>query len=570
MTFASKLQLIEQELIKRKTTKSFGKSHSFWTTKLLSTAIPKQIEFFNDISRRKVLFVPRRGGKSFIIGITLLAAALNNPNMKFFYIALTQDSAQNILWDKIIMKLINDNKIPCFPKASKKRIVFPNGSIIQLFGGNHSPNDVRKLLGGAYCGVVIDECGAYDQDLKAMIELLDPALTDYKKEGKFSGFLILAGTPSDKMSEGHYFYRITRDEDRLQEGWNIHTWNIWDNPYLTEGYKVTCQEHRDRYGDGYAERDDFAREWLCQWRIPNLSRVYSWTPANNFPKWMQKNEFQQTAEGFQALIVEDHKDERAIKRSIDNRDKKWYFVFGIDLGYKPDPSAIVVGCYCMTQKIFYVVESHLYPEYTYTQLANEIKALQAKYNPVKMVCDTGGGGRQGVEEMRRVHGLPLEAATKTGLKYLGIGRMNSDFETTNIRVICDGGDKGHTRNVELIKEWQGLVWDAKHWKRTGERRELASCPNHLADACLYAYRASYHYAADVMEEEQEQNPIMREKNQQMQDLVFYMEKNRQEIDPIDYQFHKADYPGEDKLSAYEEMAQEMDNLLFNRGKRYGD
>lgn len=59
--------------------------------------------------------------------------------------------------------------------------------------------------------------------------------------------------------------------------------------------------------------------------------------------------------------------------------------------------------------------------------------------------------------------------------------MNSDFRQGNIKLLgCE----------ELADEYISLIWD----DRTTKREEHPSCPNHLADATLYAWRYCYNYA----------------------------------------------------------------------------
>ena len=461
---------------------------------LFSTMFPQQLAFLKDPSKRKVLFCPRRSGKSYAISGLLIEAALQNDNVKCIYIALTKGSAYNILWNNILQPILDENKIKYKYHKSNHTVTFANESTIRLTGGDVGPGEVSKLLGGKYFLVVLDECGVFKQDLKKMIEDdIDPATTDYITEDG-GGTIVLCGTPSDKQGK-HYFYQITKEDERLDEGWNIHSWTIFDNPYMTRSVKLQFAKYKKDYGDGYTAQPWFQREWLCKWVLTNEMMVYAYDAGKNkLPVWHDPKFMSTQPEEMRAAIRDQYKDEYATFKSIMNRDRKWNYVIGIDLGFV-DATAIVVGCYCMENKIFYVVESSKQTSTIYSEIAEKLKILIVKYKPVKIVCDTGGGGRQGVEELRRTHLLPIVAADKPGVKHIGIARMNSDFLTGQIKV-CHNGD--HEANTELIHEWKNLVWDQSIFNSSNgrTRTELSSCENHLADACLYAYRASYHFAAE--------------------------------------------------------------------------
>lgn len=117
-----------------------------------------------------------------------------------------------------------------------------------------------------------------------------------------------------------------------------------------------------------------------------------------------------------------------------------------------------------------------------------------------------GANRQAVEEMRRRHGLPLLSADKTG-KSDFIELMNAEFILGRLKLItadCSQGLQNSGRKAQeqeslaLHDEYQGLVWDERALAR-GKREEHLGCPNHLADAALYAWRHCYQYLSRAPE-----------------------------------------------------------------------
>jgi hypothetical protein len=116
-----------------------------------------------------------------------------------------------------------------------------------------------------------------------------------------------------------------------------------------------------------------------------------------------------------------------------------------------------------------------------------------------------GANKQAVEEMRRRHHLDLTAAAKVG-KSDFIEIMNAEFIQGRIQVEverCSQGQqdkevRGHGKVLEtlsLADEYAGLIWDQRRLIGSGKREELPSCPNHLCDAALYAWRRCYQYLA---------------------------------------------------------------------------
>jgi len=100
-----------------------------------------------------------------------------------------------------------------------------------------------------------------------------------------------------------------------------------------------------------------------------------------------------------------------------------------------------------------------------------------------MVIDNAS--KQAVEEMRQRYTLPLIPAEKTGKRdYIEL--LNSDLTLGHIRIL--------PKAQPLVDEWASLVWDERKF-RSGKYEEHPTCPNHLSDAFLYAWRYVYNYCA---------------------------------------------------------------------------
>lgn len=121
-----------------------------------------------------------------------------------------------------------------------------------------------------------------------------------------------------------------------------------------------------------------------------------------------------------------------------------------------------------------------------TDVANRIRAYQARYDIDTIIVDNSN--KQAVQELQRRHGIPLRAADKTG-KSDFIEIMNGEFIQERIKLNPETCS-------QLAGEYAGLIWD----ERSAKREEHASCPNHLTDATLYAWRFCYAYLSEALVE----------------------------------------------------------------------
>jgi phage terminase large subunit-like protein len=360
-------------------------------------------------------------------------------------------------------------------------IEFENKSTIKLTGADSSRTDMDKLLGGKYFIVAIDECQSWTQDLDRLVNIVfAPAVTDYIKKG--GGQIILAGTPGPHMGDAWYWYNLTKpiQDDKKIKGWNVHHWDPLDNPHMKEEILDTWALLEKAHGPRYRERPDFRSEWLCQWVLQEGLKVYNYDKAIN--KIVEKEDFTATSLDSNTLSLL-FAAEQDTKRTLLERDKKWFYILGCDLGFIDD-CAWVVGAFNKTDNMFYFVESFSHNKINLKVFADITKGLMLKYSFRSMVVDEGGLGKMMADTCRTHYQIPFKPAEKTG-KESFIYTMNSDFSTGQIKVI-------HQSNVKLIKEWDELIIDEKAAKE-GIFKEAEKYKNHLSDAALYCYREGKHY-----------------------------------------------------------------------------
>jgi len=418
---------------------------------LLKNSFSQQTAFIQDPCRLKALLGTRRMAKTYSAGLYLLKTALDRPNTSSVYLGLTRDTAKRIVWNDVLKSIVKKHKIEGVKwNETELTATLPNGSIIYVLGVNDSDSEVDKLLGKKFALAVIDEAASYTIDLHNLVyKILLPALAD------LGGTCCLIGTP-DNLKRG-LFYDLTRDvpcqpptrTDR--QGWSIHTWSTWDNPFTCKQWEETINKLRvdDPHVD---EQPWFQQHYLGKWTIDDSAKIYRYSAERN---------------GWDGRLPE--------QRS------PYHYTLGIDLGFA-DATALVVLAYHDYDPCVYILRGEKRVGKTISEVADWIKEWNGYYPFEAMVVD--GANKQAVQEMVKHHALPLQAAEKSD-KVSFIRIMNSDFISGKIRVDRVGCK-------DLIDEWDQLVWD----KRALEKNLYREGAFHgdLCDAALYGYRFTYAYA----------------------------------------------------------------------------
>lgn len=344
---------------RRKKKNAFGKSRGL--------SFPKQDAFVEDNARFIAALCTRRAGKSNGLARRFLQTMQKYPRCLCPYLALTRDSAKNIMWE-MLKEHTEEEKIKAVFTEHNLTMTIENGARLQLFGADMK-NFIRRLKGIKTPGAGIDEAQDYSSHLVTLVDdVLTPAIIDYP-----DGWLALTGTPGP-VPFG-YFYDVT---DKAKYGFSVHFWSIYDNPYIQDanGFVQNLIEKKQWEHNN----PTLLREWQGQWVLDIDSLVYKYDSKKN------------------------HYD--SIDYSYD-----WDFVVGVDLGFD-DADAIAVIGWHKHRKIAYLVHEEIDYGQTITELADKIDVIVKRFNPMKVVVDTGGLGKKIVEEIRRRYSLPVVAAEK--------------------------------------------------------------------------------------------------------------------------------------------------------------
>jgi phage terminase large subunit len=414
---------------------------------VLSSTFDKQLAFITDPAKLKALFCTRRAAKSYTAGIYMVAQALKYPGSNCYFIALTRDSAEGIIW-KDILKVINQQFVIGMDfNQSRLQATFPNGSIIRVLGVDVDEDEMNKLLGKKYRLVCIDEASMFTIDMhKLVYGILKPAAADQR------GTICLMGTSSN-FTRG-LFFDITKGKE---QGWSVHRWTAHDNPHVAKQWQEELDEI-DKLRPLFKDTPLFKQWYLNEWVVDKDKLVYKFDSEKNIFKSRPKT----------------------------LSPSGWTYVLGVDLGYEDD-TAFVLCAFHENDKILYVLKTFNQKHMDITDVANKIKEFltHPELAACKVIID--GANKQAVEEITRRHGVPLQAADKTG-KSDFIELLNAELIQAKIKI--------HDALHELIAEMMGLVWKSTGDKIDLPRKEHPNLPNHLCDALLYAWRYCYGYMAE--------------------------------------------------------------------------
>ncbi len=465
---------------------------------LLGGTFPEAAAFILDFSPFKFALCTRRGAKTYSVGIDFILDGWAHPYAKYIFLSLTREAARNQFWEDVLKDLDRKYNLGLVFNESRLVATLPNGARIHLVGADANEKEQRKLLGGKNRKVCVDEAQDWKIDLRTFVNgTLGPSVADQ------GGQIILVGTPGNMV--GGYFHDITKNSkaghlappEEREPGWAGYSWTTFANTCVVDGVRM-CDRWREKIDSLKAsnprvvETPWFRQMYLGEWVIDLDARCYRYDPDRN------------TFDGVLPTFP----------------GGQWRFVLGVDLGYSPDPSAFVLFAYHDYDPTLYAIHSWKQWRMDITDVAQRINWYKAKVASEKAteieayVID--GANKQAVEEMRRRHNLDLLDADKRG-KADFIDLMNSEFILGKIKIdtdrCCDGVidskvDRPHEK-LGLGDEYAGLIWDPKtlpghpQWHQGKERKELSSCPNHLTDAALYAWRHTYTYLAKAPEKRPE-------------------------------------------------------------------
>lgn len=398
---------------------------------------PIQDRFVKDTSKFIAAQCSRRAGKTTAVALRFLKTLEMHPGAFCPYIALTRESARNIMWP--VLEEMNDKyKAGLVFTESNLTATHPNGARLQLFGADMK-NFIRRLKGIKTPGAAIDEAQDFGSHLEALVDdVLTPALTDYK-----DSWLSITGTPGP-IPMG-YFYEISANK---KYGFSCHYWTLFDNPYLPSARDFVGQLKAKRGWDD--DHPTLQREWFNRWILDVQALLI---------------QYQVGCGSYQALP-----------------SSKYIYILGIDIGYQDADALAIIG-WNEESKTTYLIEEVIKEKQGLTELVEQIKALDIKYKFSKMMIDEGGLGKKLAEEIRRRHQIPVQPADKAR-KMENVAILNDHLRLGTFKAKKDS---------QFVKDSYQVQID---WEKSTPNRLVVKDTFHsdIIDAVLYAFKESPAFA----------------------------------------------------------------------------
>ena len=402
---------------------------------LESVCFPEQVAFITDPSKLKTAVCGRRSGKTHADSAYLLWTALNRPGSTSLYITLTRSNAKKIIWPTLL-ELNYVYKLGGMVNESDLAITFGNGSRIFLSGASDA-TEVEKFRGLGLALCLLDEGQSFKDYIRNLIEdVISKCLYD------FDGTFAVTGTPGP-VAVG-YFYECSQSE-----AYTHHKWTMFQNPYIKIKSGKTPQQllDQDLKRKGVTLMDpSIRREVFAEWVTDTDALVFKYNK--------NINDFQGTPS-----VTE--------------------FVIGVDIGFD-DADAIAVLGWAAESPEIYLVEEIIKRGQTVTELADQVKYVLDKYEPLKIVMDMGGLGKKLAEELKKRYALPVVAAEKSR-KFEFIELLNDALRTGKLRAAS---------NSQFAQDCYLVEWD----RRTPQKLAIKDTfHSDITDAVLYAYREALHW-----------------------------------------------------------------------------
>lgn len=377
----------------------------------------------------------RRAGKTTACGLHLLQTAYAHPKSVCLYITLARTNAKKIIWP-MLLDLNREHGLQGQANQSDLSLAFPNGSIIYCSGAA-TAIEIDRFRGLALKLVYVDEAQSFGSYLNQLIDdVLVPACFDNR------GAIRLIGTPGP-VPVGYYY------EAYSSSNWSHHAWTMFDNPWILKkrGETPELVLEQELARRGVTELDPtIQREIFGRFVVDKAKLVFAYDAAINHYEELPKATYD--------------------------------YIIGIDLGYE-DADALAVLAFTNASPVTYLVDEVVTPQQGLTELINQVQALIKKYNPVKIVIDTGGGGKKMAEEMRRRYSIPLHPTDKAR-KIETIELFNDAMRTKKFMA---------NKNSRFANDILHIEWDFD--KSTPERKVISDrFHSDISDACLYAWRHS--------------------------------------------------------------------------------
>lgn len=398
-----------------------------------ANTFPAQDLFIEDHSQFIAALCTRRAGKTSALAVRFKRTMDKYPGSLCRYIALTRDSARDIMWP-VLQEMNDANNWGAEFLETTLTMRLPNGARLRLLGADMK-DFIKRLKGAKSPAVAIDEAQDFGAHIQALVDdVLTPTLADYA-----DAWLAVTGTPGP-IPRG-YFYEATHEG---KHGYSVHKWSLYQNPYLPDpqGFVDRLKEKK-----GWDDNNpSFLREYKGVWVLDPDSLLIRYNEERN-----------------------DYAD---LPRA------HYVYYMGVDIGHR-DADAIAVLASSDYSPDIYLVDELTTKGQDITELSNQMTLMIEKYNPAKIVMDEGALGKKIAEEIRRRKHIPVQAADKAR-KIENVAFLNDWLRLGRFKA---------KKSSQFTQDSYQLQVD--HEKTTPDRLVVKKgFHSDIIDAVLYAFKES--------------------------------------------------------------------------------
>lgn len=401
-------------------------------------AFPQQDKFVTDMERLLCAQTTVRAGKTTGLGYKFFRAGHKYKRVMMPYIALTRDSAKNIIWP-VLQEMSDRHSILCdFTEHDLTCHIRKTESSIKLFGADMK-NFIPRLKGIKTPLAAVDEAQDFRSHLEELVDILIARTSEYG-----DGQVAVTGTPG--LIPRGYFYDLSQG----LQGFKTHKWSLFDNPYFPSARQFVADLIKKK--NWTINHPTIRREYFGEWVIDQEARVLHYEEGLNH---------------------------------YEDLPPFTDYVIAVDVGYN-DADAIAVIGWHEHFRVAYLVEELVTPQQGQTELIEQLKPLVKKYNPMRVVMDPGGGGKKIAAEITKRHDIVIQSAEKSRkIEYLAF--LDDALRTGQFKAKSESRFAEDSFTVE---------WD--YDKSTADKRVIKDEPHSdIVDAVLYGYREALHWLSEA-------------------------------------------------------------------------
>lgn len=443
---------------------------------MLEGVHPKALDALRDPAPLIALFCTRRAGKSRSLVRLMAEVGTTIPDARVIYLNETRAECERIAWlgngRDGLLTLNEQFELGGKANQSKLSMWFPRNKGLIEFVGADDQRAVNKLVGIGPHLVIIDEAQKLPHLDHLIKHSLGPAMMDH------GGQIVLAGTPG--LDLFGTFYEATREDDERDTSWSVHTFSVTDNPFFGK----TPEERHQKAVVAYCEMHSLSldspealRAWGPKWVKEDANYVWH---VHRLPE----HELCYAPERLKADGSPDIKAALADLPQLP-RDHEWEFTLAADLGFDPDPFAVVIWAWSYGAPAIYEVASFKRLRLLNDEQRDVLDSLERELGFTITVADAGGQGKTAVtgwsREWQTRWNKSIIEAEKTR-KFEHIELLNSDIRAGKVKL---------RRGGVLVEEAKRATWMPQ--TGVGRMKENPQTPNDAMDAGLYGHRHTMAY-----------------------------------------------------------------------------